>query len=234
MTNADDLLAADRARTRVPMSVWPGRPGNLIGGLGGTKIVDVILRGPTPRLVIPRAKVFEAVPSGGQAEITEIEVSIPDELKRARRVERHEDQQAGPALETARVVVSGGRGLQDPHNFALLHELAATIGGGAVGASRPVVDAGWVPFSMMIGQTGKTVKPEVYIAVGISGATQHVTAIESAKHIIAINKDKSAPIFRIADLGIVGDALEVIPAVIEELQKHLAAVHDQPQPGPVS
>ena len=228
MTNADDLLAADRARTRVALSVWPGRPGNLRGGIGGTKMVDVVLSGPKPRLVIPRAKAFEARPSGGQARVTAIELSIPAELKRARRVERHADEQGGPALEGARVVVAGGRGLQDAHNFTVLDELAKTIGNAAVGASRPVVDAGWVPFSVMIGQTGKTVKPEVYVAVGISGATQHVVAIKDSKRIIAINKDRDAPIFQIADLGIVGDALEVIPAVIEELHKHLAAVQDQP------
>ena len=156
MTNADDLLAADRARTRVALSVWPGRPGNLRGGVGGTKIIDVILSGPDPKLVIPRAKAFGAQPSGRQAEVVEIELSIPNELKHARRVERHEDEQAGQALEGARVVVAGGRGLQDARNFAVLDELAKTIGNAAVGASRPVVDAGWVPFSMMIGQTGKT------------------------------------------------------------------------------
>ncbi len=217
MANADDLLAVDRARTRVALSVWPGRPGNLRGGVGGTKIVDVALSGPDPKLVIPRAKAFDAVPCGGETVIVPVEPSIPDELKRARRVKRHRDARPGPSLEQARVVVAGGRGLQDPANFALLDRLAKAIGDGAVGASRPVVDAGWMPFSVMIGQTGKTVKPEVYLAVGISGATQHVVAMKDAKIIIAINKDRSAPIFQIADLGIVGDALEVVPALLEGL-----------------
>jgi electron transfer flavoprotein alpha subunit len=217
MTNADDLVALDRARTRVALSVWPGRPGNLRGGVGATKVVDVLLSGPYPRLVIPRAKVFDAVRSGGPAEIVEVDFPIPDELKRARRAARHQDAQSGASLEQARVVVAGGRGLQDSRNFALLGQLAQAIGNGAVGASRPVVDAGWVPFSMMIGQTGKTVKPEVYIAVGISGASQHVVAMKDAKRIVAINKDKDAPIFQIADLGIVGDALEIVPALIESL-----------------
>ncbi|MGB8881481.1 MAG: electron transfer flavoprotein subunit alpha/FixB family protein [Solirubrobacteraceae bacterium] len=218
MANADDLLAVDRVRTRVALSVWPGRPGNLRGGVGGAKVVDVALSGPDPKLVIPRAKAFDAVPCGADAEIGRVELSIPDELKRTKRVKRHRDARSGPSLEHARVVVAGGRGLQDPANFALLDRLAKAIGDAAVGASRPVVDAGWMPFSVMIGQTGKTVKPEVYLAVGISGATQHVVAMKDAKIIIAINKDRNAPIFQIADLGIVGDALEVVPALLKALE----------------
>jgi electron transfer flavoprotein alpha subunit len=218
MTNADDLLAIDRARTRVALSVWPGRPGNLRGGVGGTKVVDVLLAGALPRLAIPRAKAFDAEPVGGSAEIVELDFAIPDERKRVRRTERHEEGQTGASLERARVIVSGGRGLQHASNFALLERLAMTIGDAAVGASRPVVDAGWAPFSIMIGQTGKTVKPEVYIAVGISGANQHVVAMKDAKRILAINKDKDAPIFQIAGLGVVGDALQIVPAVIEALR----------------
>jgi len=218
MANADDVLAVDRVRTRVALSVWPGRPGNLRGGVGGTKIVDVALTGPDPKLVIPRAKAFDAIPCAGEVEIVRVELSIPDDLRRAKRVMRHRDARSGPSLEQARVVVAGGRGLQDPTNFALLDRLAKAIGGGAVGASRPVVDAGWMPFSVMIGQTGKTVKPEVYLAVGISGATQHVVAMKDAKIIIAINKDRSAPIFQMADLSIVGDALDVVPALLEALE----------------
>ena len=123
-----------------------------------------------------------------------------------------------PELTDAKVVVSGGRGLQDPKNFELLRDLAAAIGNAAVGASRAVVDAGWVPYSMQIGQTGKTVKPEVYIAVGISGATQHMVGMKEAKRIVAINKDKDAPIFSIADLGIVGDALALLPKITEQIR----------------
>jgi electron transfer flavoprotein alpha subunit len=218
MANVDDLLAPDRARMRAAMSVWPGRPGNLRGGIGGTKVVDVTLSGPNPRLVIARAKAFEAEPSGGRAQLVTIDMPIPGELKRARKVQRYEEEEGGPILEEARVVVAGGRGLQDSSNLALLDDLAKTIGNAAVAVTRPLVDAGWAPFSIQIGQTAKTVKPEVYIAVGISGATQHVVGMKESKRIIAINKDKDAPIFQIADLGIVGDALKIVPAVIRELQ----------------
>ncbi|HEU4865139.1 MAG TPA: electron transfer flavoprotein subunit alpha/FixB family protein, partial [Actinomycetota bacterium] len=160
MSNASDVASAEAAQTQI---------------FGGSRVVDVALEGPSPRLVLVRPKSFAAEPGGGTAEVVTVEASIPDELTAARRVERHEETAAGPRLEDAKVVIAGGRGLQDPSNFKLLDDLAAAIGGhAAVGASRAVVDAGWVPYSYQVGQTGKTVKPEVYIAVGISGATQHV------------------------------------------------------------
>jgi electron transfer flavoprotein alpha subunit len=203
MGNASDVQGPDRAQTQI---------------FGGTKIVDVELSGPDPKLVLVRPKSFAAEASGGSAEVVEVPADVPEEAKQVKVVERHEEEASGPKLEDASVIVSGGRGLQDPKNFELLQDLAKALGNAAVGATRAVVDAGWVPYSMQIGQTGITVKPEVYIAVGISGATQHLVGMKESKRIVAINKDPDAPIFRIADLGVVGDALKVIPAVTEKLR----------------
>jgi electron transfer flavoprotein alpha subunit len=204
MSNVTELLGPDYAQTEI---------------LGGSRIVDVQLSGPDPKLVIVRPKSFAAEPSGdGPANVVPVDVAIPEELKQARRVERHEQAAAGPKMEEAKVVISGGRGLQGAGNFKLLEELAAAIGGAAVGASRAVVDAGWVPYALQIGQTGKTVSPEVYIAVGISGATQHLVGMKTSKRIIAINKDKDAPIFQYADLGIVGDALKIVPQITDAIK----------------
>ncbi len=148
-----------------------------------------------------------------------IDVTIPDGLKTARVTEHHEETAARPKLEEAKVVVAGGRGLGGPDAFAILDDLAAAIGGAAVGASRAAVNAGWVPYSFQIGQTGKTVKPEVYLAVGISGALQHVVGMKGAKRIVAINKDAEAPILKMADLGIVGAYLEVVPKLADEIRR---------------
>jgi len=165
-----------------------------------------------------RPKSFEATPGGGEANVVAVDVAIDDELKKAKRLERHEEETTGPKLEEAPVVISGGRGLQEAGNFELLDQLAASIGNTAVGATRAVVDSGWVPYAMQIGQTGTTVKPSVYLAFGVSGATQHIVGMKGAKKIVAINKDEEAPIFQIADLGIVGDALKILPQLIEEVK----------------
>ncbi|MGH2681227.1 MAG: electron transfer flavoprotein subunit alpha/FixB family protein [Actinomycetota bacterium] len=204
MANATDVLGPDRARTEI---------------LGGTKVVDVELQGPAPRLVIVRPQSFVADPSGGTAEVVDMKVDVPGELTTAERVERHEEAASGPRLEDAKVVIAGGRGLGGPDAFEQLDELAAAIGNAAVGASRAAVDAGWVPYSYQIGQTGKTVKPEVYVCAGISGALQHMVGMKGAKRIVAITKDPDAPILKIADLGVVGDLFQVVPALTEEIEK---------------
>jgi electron transfer flavoprotein alpha subunit len=201
--NVVDLPAANVARTAI---------------FGGSMFVDTELKG-TTSIVLVRPKSFAPEPSGGEATVIPVEAEISDDLKRSKRLERHEEQASGPKLEDAPVVISGGRGLQEPDNFKLLDDLAAAIGNTAVGATRAVVDSGWVPYAYQIGQTGKTVKPSVYLAFGISGATQHIVGMKGSKKIIAINKDEEAPIFGLADLGIVGDALKILPQLIEEVKK---------------
>jgi electron transfer flavoprotein alpha subunit len=170
-----------------------------------------------PALVLIRPKSFEVEEAGGQAQVEKVEPVIGSRSRRAHITDRVVQQAEKVKLEDARVIVSGGRGMGGPENFPLLDQLAEALGG-AVGASRAVVDAGWVPYSMQIGQTGKTVRPPVYIAVGISGAMQHTVGMKGSKLIIAINKDAEAPILKMADLGVVGDALKIVPKLTEAVR----------------
>ena len=184
---------------------------------GADAVATVTLEGSPPHLVQLRPKAYPAEAVGGQAEVRPVTIPIDEASCRVRVVETVEEPASGPSLEDASVIVAGGRGLGHPENFRLLEELANALGG-AVGASRAVVDAGWVPYSYQVGQTGRTVKPTLYIACGISGAIQHVAGMRGSKYVIAINSDPDAPIFEFADLGIVGDALTIVPKLTERVR----------------
>ncbi len=185
---------------------------------GGAEILTARFTAEGPGIFVIRAKSFPAEPSGG-APATVVAAPAPDTgaANAARIVARHVEERTGPKLDEAAVVVSGGRGLGEKEQYAMIEQLASLLHG-AAGASRAIVDAGWVPYSHQVGQTGKTVKPTVYMACGISGATQHMVGMKNSKNIVAINKDQDAPIFQVADLGIVGDVHKVIPKLIEALQ----------------
>ena len=185
---------------------------------GGNTLVTTQFTGSAPNLAAFRPKSFAAEASGGAAAAV-IDAPVPDLGAAGAAVVTavHTEEHSGPKLDEAAIVVSGGRGLGDAEKYAMIEELAKLLRG-APGASRAIVDAGWVPYSYQVGQTGKVVKPGVYIAAGISGATQHMVGMKGAKNIIAINKDKEAPIFGIADLGIVGDVHKVLPKLIEALK----------------
>ena len=154
---------------------------------------------------------------GGPAATADLPVPELGPTGAANVTARHVEESTGPKLDEANIVVSGGRGLGEASKYELIEQLAKLLKA-APGASRAIVDAGWVPYSYQVGQTGKVVKPTVYIAAGISGATQHMVGMKGSKNIVAINKDKDAPIFSIADLGIVGDVHKVLPKLIEALQ----------------
>ena len=199
ISNAGDLVAKDGGFVaKVPY-------------FGGARVASMKANS-KPAIVLVRPKSFEPSESGGTADVKQLEVAVADDSKRARITERVVEATEKVKLEDARVVISGGRGLGGPQNFPLLEDLAGALGG-AVGASRAVVDAGWVPYSMQVGPTGKSVRPGVYIAIGISGAMQHTVGMKASKVIIAINKDAEAPIMKMADLGVVGDALKIVPAL---------------------
>ena len=185
---------------------------------GGNVLVTTAFSGSGPFLAAFRSKSFVAESAGGGA-ASVVAAPVPElgATGSARVTAVHTEETHGPKLDEAAIVVSGGRGLGEAAKYEMIETLAKLLKG-APGASRAIVDAGWVPYSYQVGQTGKVVKPGVYIACGISGATQHMVGMKGAKNIIAINKDKEAPIFGIADLGIVGDVHKVLPKLIEALQ----------------
>ncbi len=185
---------------------------------GGNVLVATGFTGSGPHLAAFRPKSFAAESADGDAAAV-VAAPVPElgVSGGATVTAVHVEETSGPKLDEANIVVSGGRGLGEAARYEMIETLAKLLKG-APGASRAIVDAGWVPYSYQVGQTGKVVKPSVYIAAGISGATQHMVGMKGSKNIIAINKDKEAPIFGIADLGIVGDVHKVLPKLIEALQ----------------
>lgn len=189
---------------------------------GGNFVTTVEIKNATLAVYLVRPNAFTPRESPKSVTAQPISYTPPDSVKRARRGNTVLEEGAPMALEEAGVIVSGGRGLGGPEPFALLDELAAEIGG-TVGASRAAVDAGWIPYAHQVGQTGRTVKPSLYIAVGISGAVQHRVGMQTADTIVAINRDPDAPIFQLSDLAVVGDLFKVIPALTAEIKRRKGA-----------
>ncbi len=190
--------------------------GRLVGrrpALQDSVVVDVGWRG-EPRLALVRTGTFEPRERGGAGDVERIPVEVAEWSTKTVMLEQAHEERAGPSIEDADVIVAGGRGLGSPDKFAVLEDLAQALGG-AVAATRAVVDAGWYPYAAQIGQTGRTVSPKLYVGCGVSGAIQHKVGMQSSGTIVAINKDPNAPIFEYADLAVVGDLHEIVPKLAQ-------------------
>jgi electron transfer flavoprotein alpha subunit len=184
--------------------------------LQDSQIADVGYVG-EPGIIIGRLNAFDENETGGTAEVEDVQVELSEWSTKARMVTRGEQRGADVNIEDADILVGGGRGLGKAENFELAEQLAESMGG-AVAATRAVVDAGWYPYAAQIGQTGKTVAPDLYLALGISGAIQHKVGMQNSENILAINKDQNAPIFEFSDLGVVGDLHKIVPKLTEAIK----------------
>lgn len=187
---------------------------------GGTLTVRTAFAGPRPWLISFRPASFERGEVAPPVQPEIVSVEAPVGVPAIALLAHHEEVRTGPALDEAAVVVAGGRGVGSAEGFAQVEELARLLGG-APAASRAAVDAGWAPFAIQVGQTGKAVAPTVYLALGVSGAAQHVVGIRDAKHVIAVDKDRAAPIFALADLGVVGDVTDLLPRLLAAVRARL-------------
>jgi len=206
------------------VSVEGGKPAAKRPVYGGRLVETVEFTADAPWICSVRPKAYPdpGAGSGDAPAVASEAASIPAEALDAEILGFRQDEAEGVNLADADVIVAGGRGLQDPSNFDLIRELATELGG-AVGASRAVVDAGWIPYPHQVGQTGKTVRPKLYVAVGISGAIQHLAGMKTSETIVAINKDAAAPIFKVASFGLVGDALQLVPLLTKKLRERKGA-----------
>ncbi|HOL22071.1 MAG TPA: electron transfer flavoprotein subunit alpha [bacterium] len=187
---------------------------------GGNLMARIICKNHRPQMATIRPKMFDEAEITGENQVEVItEEFNKDGLQNRVSILGKEKIENVVDLQEAELIVSGGRGVREPKNFEMIKELADLLGG-AVGASRAAVDSGWIPYPHQVGQTGKTVKPKIYIACGISGAIQHLAGMQTSDYIIAINKDPDAPIFNVANLGLVGDIFEVIPALIKKIKEN--------------
>jgi electron transfer flavoprotein alpha subunit len=217
---AADVAAALAARLDAGLN-WDlvdlvEQDGTLVGkrpALQDTVLVDVGWKS-EPRLALFRSGAFDPAETCGEAEVADAPVELEEHSTKASMLEQAHTESEGPSIEDADVIVAGGRGLGSPDAFKLAEELAQALGG-AVAATRAVVDAGWYPYAAQVGQTGKTVSPKLYVALGISGAVQHRVGMQGSGTVVAINKDANAPIFELADLGVVGDLHQIVPKLTE-------------------
>jgi len=199
-----DLVDAD-VRDGVLVALRPALDDSVYVDVGWTE---------PPALAVFRTGAFEPAVAEAAAEVRDVSVTLEEHSALVELVEQAAEESTGPSIEEADVIVAGGRGLGGPERFELVEELARALGG-AVAATRAVVDAGWYPYSAQVGQTGKTVAPKLYVAVGVSGAVQHKVGMQGSGTIVAINKDPHAPIFEFADLSVVGDLNEIVPKLTE-------------------